>query len=83
MIAEENNISILTSFNLRHKVLKAIKKYIDNIVMNIGGLGRGTIKMLDEQLSDKVEKVDLITADSASAYQEFCKKHNIKLVAMN
>ena len=46
--------------------------------MNIGGLGRGTIKMLDEQLSDKVEKVDLIAADSASAYQEFCKKHNMK-----
>lgn len=50
--------------------------------MNIGGLGRGTIKMLDEQLSDKVEKVDLITADSASTYQVFCKKHNIKLVAI-
>lgn len=107
MIAEENNILILTSFNLRHKVLKAIKKYIDNIklsksiqsdekyfsinlkgtkpenmpryskkrtstnspykgishhkicvitaideddniVMNIGGLGRGIIKMLNE-----------------------------------
>ena len=30
--------------------------------MNIGGLGRGTIKMLDEQLGDKVEKVVLITA---------------------
>lgn len=30
-ITEENNISILTSFNLRHKVLRAIKKYIDNI----------------------------------------------------
>ena len=38
--------------------------------------------MLDEQLGDKVEKVDLITADSASAYQVFCKKHNIKLVAI-
>ncbi|MCI6266088.1 MAG: IS1595 family transposase [Bacilli bacterium] len=140
-IAEENNISILTSFNLRHKVLRAIKKYIDNIklsksiqsdekyfsinlkgtkpenmpryskkrtstnspykgishhkicvvtaidevdniVMNIGGLGRGTTKMLEEQLGDKVENVDLITADSASAYQEFCKKHNIKLIAI-
>ena len=33
-IAEENNISILTSFNLRHKVLKAIKKYIDNIKLS-------------------------------------------------
>ena len=30
-IAEENNISVFTSFNLRHKVLNAIKEYIDNI----------------------------------------------------
>lgn len=33
-IPEENNISILSSFNLRHKVLKAIKKYIDNIKLS-------------------------------------------------
>jgi len=30
-IAEENNISVFTSFNLRHKVLNAIKDYIENI----------------------------------------------------
>lgn len=30
-IAEENNISISTSFNLRHKVLLALKKFVDNI----------------------------------------------------
>lgn len=30
-IAEENNISIYTSFRLRHKILLALKKYVKNI----------------------------------------------------
>lgn len=30
-IAEENNISLLTSFRLRHKVLYALKKFIESI----------------------------------------------------
>lgn len=30
-IAEENNISILTSFRIRHKILMALTRFIDNI----------------------------------------------------
>lgn len=33
-IAEENNISLLTSFRLRHKVLYALKSFIDNIKLS-------------------------------------------------
>lgn len=33
-IAEENNISIYTSFRLRHKVLLALKNYVNNIELN-------------------------------------------------
>lgn len=41
----------------------------DNIVMNIGGLGRGTTKMLEEQLGDKVENVDLNVAYAEYLHQ--------------
>lgn len=33
-IAEENNISLLTSFRLRHKILCALKQFIDNIKLS-------------------------------------------------
>ena len=33
-IAEENNISLLTSFRLRHKVLYALKNFIKNIKLS-------------------------------------------------
>lgn len=33
-IAEENNISVLTSFRIRHKILYALKKFIDNITLS-------------------------------------------------
>lgn len=33
-IAEENNISLLTSFRMRHKVLFALKTFIDNIMLS-------------------------------------------------
>lgn len=33
-IAEENNISICTSFRLRHKILLALKKYVQSIKLN-------------------------------------------------
>lgn len=33
-IAEENNISLLTSFRLRHKVLCALQQFIDNIKLS-------------------------------------------------
>lgn len=33
-IAEENNISVLTSFRMRHKVLLALKTFIDNIELS-------------------------------------------------
>lgn len=33
-IAEENNISILTSFRIRHKILMALTTFIDNIELS-------------------------------------------------
>lgn len=33
-IAEENNISLLTSFRIRHKILFALKTFIDNIMLS-------------------------------------------------
>lgn len=132
-ISEENNISVLTSFRLRHKVLYALKKYInnikltgkiqsdekyfsinlkgtkrnnmprfskkrtsinspyrgishhkicvvssidenDNLLLEIVGLGRCTTEMLNSSLGSKIKNATTINADSASAYQEFCKK---------
>ena len=140
-IAEENDISIYTSFRLRHKILLALKKYVksiklqgntqsdekyfsinlkgtktnnmprfskkrtstsspyrgishhkicvissidenDNLVLEIVGLGRCTTEMLENALGNKVENVDYFNTDSASAYQKFCKNHNIKLNAI-
>lgn len=140
-IAEENNISIPTSFQLRHKVLLALNNLIkniqlensaqsddkyfkinlkgtrpqnmprfskkrtskgnstrginhhrvciisvidenDNLFFKIGGLGRGTTKMLEDGISPHLENVKKIIADSSSAYQEFCKNHDLKLIAI-
>lgn len=140
-IAEENDISLLTSFRLRHKVLSSLKTFVesielkgnaqadekyfsinlkgtkpqnmpryskkrtskgssyigishhkvcvisaidehDNIVLKIGGLGRGTSNMLEEQLNKHIKNVKQLTADSASAYQSFCANHNINLIAI-
>ena len=140
-IAEENNISIYTSFRLRHKVLLALKKYVksielkgntqsdekyftinlkgtkpnnmpryskkrtstksqyrgishhkvctvssiddeNNLILKIVGLGRCTTEMLENALGSKVQKVNNLNADSASAYQKFCKDHKIKLNAV-
>lgn len=140
-VAEENNISVPTSFQLRHKVLFALDNYIkniqlensaqsdekyfkinlkgtriknmprfskrrttkgnstkgishhqvcvisvidenDNLFFRIGGLGRGTTKMLEDSITPHLGSIKEITADSATAYQEFCKKHNIKLIAI-
>lgn len=136
-IAEENNISILTSFRIRHKVLLALKtfakniqltgeiqsdeKYFsinlkgtkknmpryskkrtskgnglkgishhkicvvssmdedDNLLLKISGLGRCTTKMLEDCIAKNLKGAKSITSDSASAYQEFCKKHNLEL----
>ena len=140
-IAEENNISVLTSFRLRHKVLLALDNFIqniqlensaqsdekyfkinlkgtktenmpryskkrtskghgikgishhqicvisvidelDNLFFKIGGLGRGTTQMLEDNVSPHLGNIHTITADSASAYQEFCRNHNIELIAI-
>lgn len=140
-IAEENNISILTSFRVRHKVLLALKTFIknikltgeiesdekyfainlkgtkpknmpryskkrtstsspyrgishhkvcvvtsvdenDNLLVKITGLGRCTTKMLEESLGLKLTKATSITSDSASAYQELCINHKLKLYAI-
>lgn len=140
-IAEENNVSIYTSFRLRHKVLLALKNHVkiielissaqsdekyfsinlketkrenmprfskkrtstkspyrgishhkvcivssideeDNLILEIVGLGRCTTEMLKNALGNKVKKVNILNADSASTYQKFCKNHNIKLNAI-
>ena len=140
-IAEENNISVLTSFRMRHKVLLALKTFVesirltgaiqsdekyfsinlkgtkpqnmpryskkrtstsspyrgishhkicvvssideyDNLLLKITGLGRCTTEMLENSLGKKLEKAKSINADSASAYQDFCSNHNLKLQAV-
>ena len=140
-IAEENNVSLLTSFRLRHKVLCALKSFInsiklsgdiqsdekyfsinlkgtkpdnmpryskkristkspyrgishhkicvvssiddnDNLLLEIVGLGRCTTDMLKNSLGVKIDKAKSISADSASAYQEFCSKYNLILNAI-
>lgn len=140
-IAEENNISLLTSFRLRHKVLYALKTFInninlsgeiqsdekyfsinlkgtkpqnmprfskkrtstsspyrgishhkicvvssiddnDNLLLKIVGLGRCTTEMLNESLGVKLNNAKSVNADSASAYQEFCKNYNLTLNAI-
>ena len=137
-IAEENNISLLTSFRIRHKVLFALENFInnitlsgeiqsdekyftinlkgtkpnnmpryskkrtstqspyrgishhkicvvssidenDNLLLKITGLGRCTIQMLEDSLGHKLNNAKSINTDSASAYQYFCKNHNLKL----
>lgn len=140
-IAEENNISLLTSFRLRHKVLYALKSFIngiklsgeiqsdekyfaidlkgtksnnmprfskkrtskgkgikgishhkvcvvssidenDNLLLKVVGLGRCTTEMLKSSLGIKIVNATSVNADSASAYQEFCKDNNIILNAI-
>lgn len=140
-VAEENNISVLTSFRIRHKVLLGLKSFVenikltgeiqsdekyfsinlkgtksenmpryskkrtsitspyrgishhkvcvvssideyDNLILKIAGLGRGTTKMLEDNLGEKLINPKCITTDSASAYQDFCSNHNIKLQAI-
>lgn len=140
-IAEENNVSLLTSFRIRHKVLYALKKFIkeiklsgeiqsdekyfsinlkgtkpknmpryskkrtstksqykgishhkvcivssidenDNLLLEIVGLGRCTTSMLKDSLGKKIDNAKSINADSASAYQEFCKEYNLILNAI-
>lgn len=140
-IAEENNISVLTSFRIRHKILCALKTFIDNITLSgeiqsdekyfsinlkgtktknmpryskkrtsikspyrgishhkvcvvssidefdnlllkIVGLGRCTTEMLNDSLGKKLNNAKSINADSASAYQEFCKENNLILNAI-
>ena len=136
-VAKENNISVDTSFRLRHKVLYALTSFIesiklkgkvwadaqyyslnfkgtkkddmpriskkrgssssltgishhklcvigavdeyDNLILKIGGLGKGTTKMLENCFKDKVEEVSSFTVDSASAYMKFCESNNIEL----
>ena len=140
-IAEENNISLLTSFSLRHKVLCALKNFInniklsgdiqsdekyfvinlkgtkpdnmpryskkrtstkspyrgishhkicvvssiddnDNLLLEIVGLGRCTTDMLKNSLGVKLDNAKSISADSASAYQEFCSENKLVLNAI-
>ena len=140
-IAEENNISLLSSFRLRHKILYALKSFIeniklsgsiqsdekyfsinlkgtkpynmprhskkrtstsspyrgishhkicvvssidenDNLLLKIVGLGRCTTEMLKDSLGIKLSNAKTVTADSASAYQEFCREYNLTLNAI-
>ena len=140
-LAEENNISLPTSFRLRHKVLCALKNFIsniklsgniqsdekyfsinlkgtkpknmpryskkrtsvsspyrgishhkvcvvssidenDNLLLKIVGLGRCTTNMLKDSLGKKINNAKSIVADSASAYQEFCREYKLTLNAI-
>lgn len=140
-IAEENSISLLTSFRLRHKVLYALKIFIDNIklsgniqsdekyfsvnlkgtkpknmpryskkrtsttsqyigishpkicvvssiddndnlLLEIVGLSRCTTDMLKKSLGVKLDNAKSVSADSASAYQEFCSEYKLVLNAI-
>lgn len=140
-IAEENNISNYTSFRLRHKVLYALKKFVeniklsgniqsdekyfsinlkgtkkgkmpryskkrtskgngirgishhkicvvssidenDNLLLKIVGLGRCTTDMLKGSLGQKLDNAKSISADSASAYQDFCNDFRLILNAI-
>lgn len=140
-IAEENNISLLTSFRIRHKVLYALKAFVeninlsgeiqsdekyfsinlkgtktenmpryskkrtstkspyrgishhkicvvssidenDNLLLKIVGLGRCTTDMLKESLGKKLNNAKSVNADSASAYQDFCKEYDLTLHAI-
>ena len=117
IIAEENNISLLTSFRIQsdekyfsinlkgtkpnnmpryskkrtstsspyrgirhHKicVVSSIDEN-DNLLLKITGLGRCTTQMLEDSLGHKLNNAKSVNADSASAYQDFCKNHNLKL----
>ena len=140
-IAEENNISLLSSFRLRHKILCALKSFVeniklsgsiqsdekyfsinlkgtkphnmpryskkrtstsspyrgishhkicvvssidenDNLLLQITGLGRCTTEMLKKSLGSKLDNAKTLTADSASAYQEFCREYSLTLNAI-
>lgn len=54
----------------------------DNLLLKITGLGRCTTEMLENILGKKLKNAKSINVDSASAYQEFCLKHNLKLNAV-
>ena len=54
----------------------------DNLLLQITGLGRCTTQMLENSLGNKLKNAESINADSASAYQEFCLKHNLDLYAV-
>ena len=140
-IAEENTISLLTSFRIRHKVLYALKSFVeniklsgeiqsdekyfsinlkgtkkenmpryskkrtstsspyrgishhkvcvvssidekDNLLLKVVGLGRCTTDMLKDSLGKKLNNAKSVTADSASAYQDFCETYNLILNAI-
>ena len=51
----------------------------DNLLLKVTGLGRCTTDMLKISLGNKLKNAKSITADSASAYQEFCKQYNLIL----
>lgn len=54
----------------------------DNLLLKITGLGRCTTDMLKKSLGLKLNNAKSIIADSASAYQEFCKEHKLILNAV-
>lgn len=49
----------------------------DNLLLEIVGLGRCTTDMLKNSLGVKLDNARSISADSASAYQEFCSKYKL------
>ena len=54
----------------------------DNLLLKIVGLGRCTIDMLKNSLGQKLSNAKSVNADSASAYQDFCKEYDLILNAI-
>ena len=54
----------------------------DNLLLEIVGLGRCTTDMLKNSLGAKLDNAKSISADSASAYQEFCSNYKLVLNAI-
>lgn len=54
----------------------------DNLLLEIVGLGRCTTDMLKQSLGKKLDNAKSINADSASAYQDFCKDNQLILNAI-
>lgn len=59
-------------------VLSGVDEY-DNLILKIGGLGKTSIDMLDNNLSNLINEQSHIVSDSEKAYIKFCQKNKLYL----